>query len=59
MGDGGSTTNPVFGGAEHHERNSVITKLRNPWSRNVFGIRCSAFIVHNCIQTSCASLPTK
>lgn len=53
----GDNTNSNFGGAQCCGKHTVLTQLRNLWSRNVLWIGCGAHIIHNCVQTNCNILP--
>jgi hypothetical protein len=44
-----NNSNKNFGGAQRRGKSNVLTKLRNPWSRNVLGIGCGAHMIHNCV----------
>lgn len=55
----GDNMNRKFGRAHQHGNNNVLTKLRNLWRRNVFGIGCNVHKIHNFTQRSCNILPTE
>lgn len=50
-------TNTNFGGVNRKGQGNVFRKLQKSLCRPIFGIGCSAHILHNTVQHACDSLP--
>lgn len=50
-------TNLNFGGVDRNGENNVYRKLQKSFNRKIFGLGCSAHIIHNSIGSACENLP--
>ena len=57
IGFAADNCNTNFGGSERNGQNNVFQLLKNHLNRKLFGIGCTAHIVHNTCQKCCDVLP--
>ena len=57
IGFAADNCNTNFGGLDRNGQNNIFQQLKNRLDQNLFGIGCTAHIIHNACQKSCDVLP--